>query len=139
MLTLKQIIAKTPSNRIEGARYVKPLRVQSGYNEDGQAFIAAQTYSTHEWSPTLHTWVRSQNRPKYVTMITFLDKKLHCKVSCSCADFMFRSEFALHSKGAADIEYSDGSPPDFTNPQLRPQTCKHVVRLYFMIQDKLKR
>ena len=44
---------------------------------------------------------------------------------------------ALHKKGAADIEYSNGQMPDITNPGLHVQQCKHLCALYFRIRNKL--
>lgn len=139
MMTLPQIIRRTPRQRIEAAKYVKLLNIKKGYNEQGHGFIAAQTYSTHVWSPATYSWVRSRDRSKYISVVVFVDNSLHCKVSCSCPDFTFRSEVALAEQGAADIEYSNGQPPTSTNPNMVPQTCKHIVRLYLSIKDKIKK
>ena len=139
MMTLPQIIKKTPRQRIEAAHYVKLLQIKRGYNEDGLGFIAAQTYSTHEWNPSLHSWVRSRNRPKYISVVLFLDNKLHCKVSCSCPDFTYSgAEYILNKRGAADIEFSNGEAPSIKNPGMRPMCCKHIVRMYLSIKDKIK-
>lgn len=65
---------------------------------------------------------------KYVTYIEYLNDK-HVKVSCSCGDFWARWEYALWRKGAADITYSNGEPPDKSNPMYRPASCKHLIKL----------
>jgi hypothetical protein len=129
MLTLKQIIRKVDPFRREGARYVRILQVKKGYNSLGQGFIASSSYSTH----VLDSYGkphRNAQPDRYVTVITFLDRKLHVSCSCSCPDFKFMFETALSYKGAAEIEYSDGSPPDVKNPRYRTGQCKHLVALY---------
>ena len=129
MLTLPQIVRRTNAFRKAGAKYVRILDVKKGYNSLGQGFIASSSYSTHILGSDGRPYV-NRNAVKYVTVITFLDKKLHVHVSCSCDDFKFRSEWVLAEKGAAEIEYSDGSPPDVTNPQRRIGQCKHLIALW---------
>lgn len=129
MLTLPQIIRRTNRFRKEGAKYVRILDLKKGYNSLGQGFIASSSYSTHILGADGRPYV-NRDAHKYVTVITFLDKKLHVNVSCSCSDFKFRWETALSYKGAAEIEYSDGSPPDNTNPQYKTATCKHLYALW---------
>lgn len=130
MLTLPEIIRRTPDTRKVASKYVRLEKVIKGYNDIGQAFIAAQSYSTHRFDPTIKKWKPVTSKTKYVTVVTFLNRKLQCKVSCSCGDFTYRAEVALHRKGAADIEYSNGAPPIITNPRLRAFGCKHLVKLY---------
>jgi hypothetical protein len=129
MLTLPQIVRRTNKFRKAGAKYVRILDVKKGYDSKGRGFIASSSYSTHIIGPDGRAYV-NRNAQKYVTVITFLDKKLHVHVSCSCSDFLYRHEWVLAEKGAAEIEYSDGSPPDVTNPQHRVGQCKHLIALY---------
>ena len=129
MLTLPQIIRRTNKFRKAGAKYVRILDVKRGYNSLGQGFIASSSYSTHILGSDGRPYV-NRNATKYVTVITFLDKKLHVQCSCSCDDFKFRWEWALNNRGAAEIEYSDGSSPDTTNPQYKAASCKHLVALW---------
>lgn len=130
MLTLKQIIRKTDPFRKEGANYVRILQVKKGYNSLGQGFIASSSYSTHVLDS--HGKPHRNERPdRYVTVITFLDRKLHVSCSCSCPDFKFSWETALSYKGAAEIEYSDGEAPDVKNPRYRTGQCKHLFALYY--------
>lgn len=70
-------------------------------------------------------WVRS----KYATSIDFIDPKSHVRVSCSCPDFCFRFEYALHQQGAANIHFSNGESPGVRNPSLIAGCCKHVIKL----------
>jgi len=80
MLTLKQIVNKVDAFRKEGSRYVRIVQVKKGYNSIGQGFIAAASYSTHIIGPDGKPKV-NRGPHRYVTVITFLDKKLH--VHCS--------------------------------------------------------
>jgi hypothetical protein len=136
MLTLPQIVKKASRLRHEGAQYVRITDMKKGYDSLGRGYVASASYSTHlinsDGKP-----VRNGDPKKYVTVITFLDNKLHVLVSCSCADFTYRWETALHSKGAADIEYSNGDSPDTTNPTQRGACCKHLIKLYERIRPKL--
>lgn len=136
MLTLPQIIRRTTRLRHEGAKYVRITDMKKGFDSKGRGYVASASYSTHvinnEGRP-----VRNPNPQKYVTVIVFLDKQLHVHVSCSCADFTYRWETALHEKGAAEIEYSTGEYPIQTNPELRTGQCKHLVSLYNKIESKL--
>jgi hypothetical protein len=72
---------------------------------------------------------------KYITSIEFYPKKA-VKVSCSCADFMYRFEYALWKAGAADLKYSNGEPPTTTNPPQIAAICKHTVKLYSTLVAK---
>ncbi|QDH83440.1 hypothetical protein [Achromobacter phage Motura] len=139
MLTFPQIIKRTTKDRIASAKYVKILKTKSGYDQLGRGYIAAQTMSTHEFDYSTGKWYPAKNKPMYLTKAVFFDNKLHCLVSCSCPDFPYRWEYALTAKDASEIEYSDGSAPNITNPTLRPGACKHLVRLYLRIQNKLKK
>lgn len=136
MLTLHQIARRTNRLRQEGSRYVRIIDMKKGYDSLGRGFVASASYSTHLIDQDGRA-IRNPHPHKYVTVITFLDSKLHVLVSCSCADFMYRHEVALHSKEAAEIEYSNGAFPSVTNPGLRTGTCKHLLALYYKIRDKL--
>ena len=136
MLTLHQLARKTNSLRIEGSRYVKFTDLKKGYLTNGHGYIAGSSYSTHIVGQDGKVKV-NDHPSKYVTVIEFLDTKLHVKVGCSCPDFWARHEYALWNKGAADIEYSNGEYPEITNPTLKVSTCKHLFALYKKIQSKL--
>ncbi|BAG41676.1 hypothetical protein [Ralstonia phage phiRSL1] len=135
-LTIHQIVKKTNRLRVEGSRYVRFIDLKKGFDSLGRGFIAGASYSTHIVGQDGRPHV-NPNPHKYVTVITFLDQQLHVHVSCSCADMLYRWEVALTSKGAAEIEYSNGDLPTTTNPQLKVMCCKHVLALYTKIKPKL--
>jgi hypothetical protein len=52
-----------------------------------------------------------------------------CHYSCQCPRFLYFFEYALASRGAADILYCNGEPPVITNPRLIPSLCKHLTKV----------
>lgn len=136
MLTLPQIAKRTNRLRLEGARYVRIVDMKKGWDSLGRGWVACSSYSTHIIGPDGKPRP-NENPNKYVTVFTFLDTKLHVIVSCSCADFTYRWETALHNKGAAEIEYSNGDWPSITNAAGKNAMCKHAIKLYEKIKPKL--
>lgn len=142
MLTLKQIIQRTAGRRKESAKYVRILQVKKGWDSLGRGYVASASYSTHIWNPLKQKFVKNTTGPnrkprRYVTVIVFLDPRLHVISSCSCADFKYRWEVALNRKQAAEIEYSNGELPVIRNPSMRAAQCKHLIALYWKIEDQL--
>jgi hypothetical protein len=118
------------------ARFVKVVSFKKGYKKGtGQATAIAKTYTPLEYTLD-HRIRKAQDQNKYVSSITFLDKQLNVKVSCSCPDFMFRHEFILNQYGAADIVYGNGEPPLMTRQDDRPSVCKHLVALRILIKQQ---
>lgn len=136
MLTLPQIVRRASGLRHAGAKFVRFTDTKKGYTSEGLGYVAGASYSTHvigqDGKP-----VRNDNPHKYVTVFVFLDTKLHVRCSCSCADFMYRWEVALHKKDAAEVEYSNGDVPMITNPKMTATFCKHCIALYNKIANKL--
>lgn len=136
MLTLKQLYSKTTPERKDRARYVRIVQTKIGHNKQGLGYVAARTYSRLKVGRDGRL-VKNDDPQHYVTMITFLNKKLQCICSCSCGDTTFRWEVANSYKGAAEIEFSNGEPPLTTNPTFKVGLCKHLCALYAKIQPKL--
>ena len=136
MLTFQYIVRLTDPLRKLNAKLVKIVKFKTGYTTRGTGYAACQSYSTHHYDQHGRK-IPNADRNRYVTVVEFVDKKLHCNVSCSCPDFMYRHEVALNRRGAADIEYSNGEMPTTTNPELRVATCKHLIALYLRIRAKL--
>ena len=135
-LTFPQIIRRGGHHREVNARYVRITRLKTGFTPDGFAFAACQSYSTHHVTPQGYKVVNPV-RTRYVTVVKFLDTQLHCALSCSCQDFQYVWEQVLHTKGAAELEYSNGETPDMTNPLHQVGCCKHLVALYHKIQTRI--
>jgi hypothetical protein len=138
MLTLSQLYQRTNKRRKESARYVKIIHQKRGWDSLGRGYVACASYSTHEWSPWKQKFVPNPRRKnRYVTVIVFLDPRLHVVVSCSCADFKFRWEVSLNHAQAAEIEYSNGELPKIRNPTMKKWMCKHLLKLYETIKPEL--
>jgi len=134
-MKLDQIVAKSTKLRKLNARLVKVVGYKAGRDKQGFAVAAAKTYTPKEYTPHLKL-VESKDQNRYVSSVRFIDRKLNVKVSCSCPDFAFRWEVALHEAGAADIIYSNGERPDATNPSMQPGCCKHLIALRELIKKK---
>lgn len=139
MMTLIQILRRTSRLRKDNAQYVKLARIKTGVDKEGRPFLAAQTHSTHTRDSSGKLWRYLGRRPRYVTVITFLNRRGHVEVSCSCPDFKYRSEFALTNHQAATIEYSNGLPPVITNPMMVPYCCRHLVKLASVASESIKK
>ena len=137
-LTIHQLMRRAGAFRAANARYVRIVRLKTGYAPDGHAFAACMSYSTHTIRESDGLRVVNRDRQRYVTVIKFLDVDLHVLVSCSCPDFMYRWEQVLHKRGNAELEYSNGQSPDITNPGHLTGTCKHLVALYTKIKSQIQ-
>ena len=136
MLNLRQFERKLDPLRKLNSRYVKIIRMKTGYTDEGLGFVASQAYSTHVLNANGQL-IKKETKDVYVTMITFIDNKLNVHISCSCPDNLYRWEVANSLKDAAEVEYSNGEMPDITNPSRLNRTCKHSFRLYQQIKSKL--
>lgn len=136
-LTINNLYRSTPRARKNRADYVRLAYLKKGFDKNGNPFAAARTWSSHRVLPTGRV-VRQRNRPKYVSVITFFDRRYRCRVSCSCPDFVYSgAEWVLAQFGSAVIEYGNGEAPDITNPGRRKLICKHLVALYLEIKHLL--
>jgi hypothetical protein len=64
-----------------------------------------------------------------------LSKQKRVIVSCDCEFFMYYSEYALSTWGAARIKYSNGEPAVVRNPGNLPLVCKHLVKLLRAVKE----
>jgi hypothetical protein len=143
MLTMPQLYSRTDSRRKESANYVRIIYQKRGWRkEDGRGFVACKSYSTKEWDPYRQKYVpnpRIKNR--YITVIVFLDQRLHVMADCSCADYRYRLDYSLHVKRASDLEYAQPGPnglyPKIRNPSLKAYACKHLVKLWETILPEI--
>lgn len=137
-MKILELYRRTSDERRYLAQFVRLKEMKSGRLEDGTAFVAAHSESMKRIDK--HGFlvpVPARDRKTYVSAIVFIDKKLNVKVGCSCLDNLFRWEYSNAKKGAADIYYSNGQPPNMTNPMLKVSLCKHLAALYLKIAHKL--
>lgn len=137
-MKIQSLFRLSSKNRKYLAQYVRILGQKTGYTKEGLGYLAARTQSTHRLDENgFLVPVRARNRTTYLSMILFVDQRLNVRVSCSCEDFKFMYEWALHNRKAADIEYSNGEPPNIKNPQYKPALCKHLCALYLKVADRI--
>lgn len=123
-LTFKEILARTPGNRLELSQFVKVTYLKYGRSKKlGVPKAICQSYSIDRDAKG------RVKKFKYVTMIEFYAEN-KVKVSCSCADHLYRWEYALVRKKASYFTYSNQERPVDTNPKLVPACCKHCIALY---------
>jgi hypothetical protein len=134
-MKLAKLMNGTDALRKMNAKFIRVVALKKGYNKMGQATAIAKTYTPLEFN-SAKTVVKSKDLNKYVSSITFLDKQLNVKVSCSCRDFLYRHEFILAQYGAADIIYGNGEPPLVTRQDNKPSMCKHLVGLRLLIKSQ---
>ncbi len=129
------LVNKTDRMRKMNAKLVRVVGYKTGFDKKGIPTAISKTYTPREYIIG-NKLVRARDQNKYTSSVKFLDKKLNCKVSCSCPDFLYRHEWALAQVGAADIIYGNGEPPDETNPGHKIGLCKHLVALRAIIKQR---
>lgn len=135
-MKLSQLMNSSERMRKLNSKFVKILNYKEGRDKQGQAVAMAKTYTPYELN-VHHRIQPSRDKNRYVSSITFIDKKLNVKVSCSCPDYVFAGwEFANAQVGASDIIYGNGEPPTVRNPDNRPGLCKHLIALRSVIKQK---
>ena len=121
-IPFQNILRGTPANRFDSAEKVRITKMK--LTRRGKELVKAKCSSYTPGSSS-----------SYDTEIEFLASK-RVKLSCSCDDFVFRFEYALYSKGGADLRYGNGETPDKTNPAMIPGCCKHVIALRNILIEK---
>lgn len=118
------------------SQFVKIVKYKAGRDKKGFAYAAAQTYTPYQLNPHRKV-IPAHDKNKYVSKITFIDKKLNVKVSCSCPDYVFGGwEWSNAQHGASDIIFGNGEPPDEKNPSHHPGLCKHLIHLREYVKKK---
>jgi hypothetical protein len=136
MMKLDQIVQASLPLRKLNAKLVRVVAYKTGRDRAGLATVVAKTFTPKEYN-LQYRLVNARDQNKYVSSIKFLDKKLNVKVSCSCPDFVFAGwEYSLHERGAAEIIYGNGEPPNEKNPEHRPGACKHLLALRTVVKQK---
>ena len=145
-LILKDVYEVTPSVYKDRAKYAKmqtfhARRDMSGdvpKGATGRRVILAETYTTHDHNgnPKQKATLHYQIIVGYSTQLKDRLWTNKCKVSCSCEDFLYTDEVALHKRGNADIYFSNGEDPVIKNPKMRPQICKHLIAVLKEIRTK---
>jgi hypothetical protein len=120
-----RILKNVDFGRHERAEYVRITGLKTGVSKSTGLFKAiSKAYSKKQGDPKGYV---------YACAVTQIDAKSNVKVSCSCSDFMYRWEYRLWQKGAADIHYCNGEAP--VTPG-KPACCKHLVMTFKSLFEK---
>lgn len=124
-MTMWQIMKNVDFGRQERAEYVKIIGLKTGTSKRTGMFKAiSKAYSRKQGSVKGY---------KYACAVTQIDAKSHIHVACSCPDFMYRWEYRLWKRGAADIYYCNGEPPQTVG---KAACCKHLVMTFKSLFEK---
>lgn len=137
MLNLEQLLKRTPKDRIDSAAGVKILSPVSRSIIKKNPVLKADVFSAV--NPKGERVAKPTKYKLRVENLDGADSKFsegNLKVSCTCSDFWATWEYALNKKGAADIKYCNGQPPDIKNPRRIPGVCKHLYRFLKSIKSK---
>ena len=126
VLDLYKTTLREVPNIVASSKHVRILKIKPYINKANNNVVAVKVYKAADPQD-----VPNRRDINQVCTVTCLDKsgdirKGNVKVSCSCEWFMYNCEVALHSKGAADIIYSNGEEPTETNPRKLPYVCAHL-------------
>jgi hypothetical protein len=127
-LTLRQLIAETPRAVGLTARdlLIRGVKLRKRPMLGITAAVVSQTTPPQKYETSI-----TVTDPKYTSF-----SRAPVKVSCSCPHFMYTCEVALATRGNADIKYSNGAMPTYTNPSLAPILCKHLMALALTVLAK---
>lgn len=135
--TLRQLINLTHPFFKAGAAHVEAAKVDLKFTATHRPVIAGRMVT---WLPWENTRIRRVHECYLVGMGNDDTKPVnrHTKVlaQCSCESFVFTFEYANATVGASRLIYSNGEPPSFTNPQMAPGLCKHLVALAKIALEK---
>lgn len=134
-LTIRKMMKETSPRTRELMRLgdivvVKMRKTQSGYS----LMCETVTHNPNNGN-------KNQLPTTYKQLIENLDEKTDhfgsskwIKCSCTCPNFKFERDYALHEKGSSDLKYSIDAPPDETNPVIggkrRLGVCKHLLKVF---------
>ena len=129
-LSLKQIVRATPPYYKNKVKDVVIKALKPATTKGGMPAIRAKTMS-----------LDSKSRHVYDTTVVGKEKDIpvsqqkHVLLSCSCENFTYTWEYALHHWGSAVIKYSNGEPASMTNPGNQPGMCKHLCALVKVVLE----
>lgn len=136
-MSLRQLVRATPRLFINNAVDVEAKQVTKIKTKTLRPAIKGQMV-------TYDVWRKDRVRRVHESFIIGMDEDLekpvnrHRKVlvQCGCENFVYVFEYANASVGASRLIYSNGEPPNFTNPRLAPGMCKHLIALAKIIIEK---
>lgn len=136
-MTLRQLVRVTPRLMINNAVDVEAKKIEKKKTKTGRPYIMGQMVTYDPWRKTR---IRRVHESYFIGMgddaRTPVFKHPKVLAQCSCENFVFVFEYANASVGASRLIYSNGQPPNMTNPMLAPGLCKHLVALAKLMMEK---
>lgn len=129
-MTLRQLIRSTPYVFKHNAAHVEAAKVEVKKTQTGRPVIYGRMVTYLPWEGGR---IRRVHDTYIVGMGDDFDTPVnrHRRVltQCGCESFVFTFEYANAANGASRLIYSNGQPPNVTNPGLVPGLCKHLIAL----------
>lgn len=136
-MTLRQLIKCTPKLFLYNAVDVRARVVETKKTATGRPVVYGQMVTD---DPFRRNKVKRIHEAYIIGMgdddKVPVNKHRKVLVQCSCESFVYVFEYANATKGASRLIYSNGEPPVFTNPQLAPGCCKHLIALAKIVIEK---
>lgn len=134
---LRKLIRYSPKLLHNNAKHVRILTIKAAKTKSGlQAYLG--TVRTHD--PDRDKPPRKRNvsivglEPDSGLPVT----RQRCLLQCDCENYAFTWEYANTANNAARLIFSNGHYPAFTNPELVPGACKHLIAFatHLIFQDR---
>lgn len=122
-LSIKQLVKATPAYIRSNAEDVIVKALKPATTKGGMPGIRSKTQTLGHKNQVYDTTFIGKEKD------TPVSSQKHVLASCSCSWFWSHVEMALVHWGSAVVKYSNGEPPNITNPSLHPMLCKHLVKL----------
>ncbi len=138
-LSLRELIKASDPLRMERANYVvhvkTPKRLKTPKGLPAVEAVA--------WYEDLLRPNSTEAKTEYKVQVVGLDsqtlpicRQKRVLVSCSCADWVYRWEYANAVHGATRVIYGNGQAPRMTNAGNAYGLCKHTLGLADLIMEK---
>lgn len=136
-LTVRKILRGTPRLFHNNSRYVRQLSIKKAKTASGlTAYLGVMRTNDP---------MRSKPARKRHVCIIGLDpdsgkpvNRQRVIAQCDCESYVFTFEYANAANNCARLLYSNGEYPGFTNPELHPGFCKHLIAFAerLILQDR---
>lgn len=133
-LTMQQMTRSTPRLVIGNSEDVKLLRAHKKWASKDRKFVRIQAIvQTRDGTPHPKRRVTIENVKPGELKLGVAAVRVHCTCEFftwyGCAD-------VLHRRGSGWEKYATGHMPDIRNPTYIPFVCKHLIKVFRVIQRK---
>lgn len=136
-MKLRKLIRYSPRLMHNNAQYVRILTIKKATTRSGlQAYLGV--VRTHDPDRDKPPRKRNVSIIGLETDSGLPITRQRCLVQCDCENFAFTWEYANAAHNASRLLFSNGMYPSFTNPELVPGACKHLIAFanHLILQDR---